>query len=235
MKKYLIVFIFFLLPTICSAYSFVQENSSRFNANGSINLGNPNSGDLIVVGFFDEASVTNASSVTDTDGDTFTKVVAITGANFYDEEIWYATGVAAGTADNISVNGLGTDKIDVSVAEYSGVTTLDTSNTTTSGANPSTLNLTTATNNELLYGFLVSGGVFPSSGTGFMGRSNTGSGFQAYYLPEDSNGAANTAGTNAVAYATGEGGEIAVAFKAGGGGGGGSIISKVIFFLFGNW
>ena len=198
-------------------YSYVQDTSGRGASPKSLTFGSNNTaGNLIVVGIAAEGGGTTVSSITDTQGNTYTQAGTALYSASNDIEVWFA--VAKSSAANTVTVTQTSGTIDVNIAEYSGVNTLDTSGGFTGGVSavvPS-VTLTTATNNELLYGFQGAAAVNYTAGSGFTGRSNSGNGFGIYYLAEDSNGNTNTAGSNTVTY-TGStesyGGMVGVAFK----------------------
>ena len=220
MKKILIAILIFFFPLIVlAAPAYVQDISGRGASPKALTFGsNTIAGNLIVVYMFTESnSDVLISTVTDSQGNTFHFINRGTAnATQFNTEEWYASNIIGG-ADTITITAASAVTIDANITEFSGVNTLDTSNGYTGGTpdnNPS-IALTTSVNNELLTGIIVSASGNPSAGSGFVGRTNTGNGFAAFYLPEDSNGTSNTAGSNPVTFtvtASFNGG-VAAAFK----------------------
>lgn len=210
----------FLPKTARAAISYVQDNSGRGASPKAVAFGsNTTAGNLIVVGIVTESAVA-VSTVADTQLNTYHSA-GVTGVmnNSTWVEVWYAYNTAGG-ADTVTVTDASAATPDVSIVEYSGVATatdpFDTAVALTGGAaaNPS-VTLTTAQNNELLFGVVGSPSASDSAGSGFTARTSTGSGANIFWLPEDSSGNTNTAGSNVVGFTTTSffNGMVGAAFK----------------------
>jgi hypothetical protein len=136
-------------------------------------------GNLIVVGISDyTGGATNVSSVTDSKGNTYTRVTGISGAGAGTTiELWYSYNVTGGASLTVTVNFAITQRSAVVAQEFSGVSTVspldqsssyllsaNSSLTYTSAATP-----TTTTANQLVVALVcdTSGGNTYTAGTGY--------------------------------------------------------------------
>ncbi len=196
------------LPKMPAA--FVQGTSGRGVSPKSVSFGtNTIAGNLIVVGIVVDG---NAAILSVVDGvNTYTRVDQILSVTGQTMQVWFAPNIAGGPV-TVTVT-FSAFTINFSINEYSGVSAVDAhANSTNIGVDPS-IPLTTSQNNELLFGLINSPSSNPSAGTGFTGRSNTGTGANTFYLPEDN--VTNTAGSNLIQFVCGTifNGMIVVAFK----------------------
>ena len=155
----------------------------------AVNLTSTNAGDLIVLGLFVLDS-TSVSSVTDTQGNTYTLIGSPQTWSPYHfvERLYYAKNIKGG-ANTTTVTLSGSKYMEVHLYDYSG---LDTSSPLDASATPQTGTsvtgtsgtLTTSNANDLLFGFFHSdNNVTSTAGSGFTGRTLSGDG--GYPLAED--------------------------------------------------
>jgi RHS repeat-associated protein len=168
--------------------SYVTGNMNACTATScAVNLSGTGAGNLIVLGLFVGDSTT-VSSVTDTQGNTYTLISSSTWSpSGYVEKLYYAKNIAGG-ADTITVTLSGSKYMELHAYDYSGLDTsspLDTYSTNTglSVTTGTSGNLTTTNANDLLFGFFHSdNGVTNTAGTGYTPRTFSGDG---YPLGED--------------------------------------------------
>jgi RHS repeat-associated protein len=189
-----------------------------------------NAGDLIVLGLF-VGNSTSVSSVTDTQGNTYTLIDSSPWSSHnYVERLYYAKNIQGG-ADTITVALSGSEYMELHAYDYSGLdpsSPLDVSATPQTGTSVTTGTsgtLTTTNANDLLFAFFHSDNdVTNTAGAGFIGRTPPG---DSCPLGEDRD-VTSTGSYSATMSFSGTADYVAffVAFKAisiGGGGSGPSI------------
>jgi hypothetical protein len=168
-----------LTLTVSSAsagIAFVQANAGTVSSASSESLAfssNTNASDIILVGF-DFASGPSVSSVTDTQGNTFTEVGSqLTTPGGSDSRVYYAKNIKGG-ADTVKVTLSGSASvIKEQVIEYSGVSTttpIDVQSGNTGSAGSAYSGGTTTVADDWIFGFLASDGT-GSAASGFNSRS----------------------------------------------------------------
>ena len=227
-KIFLIGLALSLLSNAYANPAYVQDGSARgpVNSGGRPFLTGTTSGNMLVVGVVTE-SLATITSVSDSAylNLTWNYAGSVLYGGSYDMEIWYARNNVGGTDQVVFTTSGGNITVDADLAEYSGIDTFDvfasSANTTSANSVP----ITTTHSNELIYGVMVHAAVNMTAGTGFTARSNTGTGFQVYYLPEDSSGNTVNSGLNYINYTDSSGGGAVVGasfYKSGGAAAGGS-------------
>ena len=213
--------------------SYVTGNVNACAATScAVNLTGTNAGDLIVLDLFVLDS-TSVSSVTDTQGNTYTLIGSPQTWSPYHfvERLYYAKNIKGG-GNTTTVTLSGSKYMEVHLYDYSG---LDTSSPLDASATPQTGTsvtgtsgtLTTSNANDLLFGFFHSdNNVTNTAGSGFTGRTLSAEG--GYPLAEDkyvtsANSYSATMGFSGSADYVG----FLVAFKAASSGGGSTRISGV--------
>jgi IPT/TIG domain len=215
------------------APAFVTGNVNACNATScAVSLTNTNAGDVIVLGLFVLDS-TAVSSVTDTQGNSYTPIGSQTWSSHgFVEKLYYAKNIKGG-ANTTTVTLAGSKYMEVHLYDYSGLDTsspLDASAPVQTGTSTSAISgtLTTTNANDLLVAFFHSdNGVNNIAGSGFTPRTFA---LDGYPLAEDKN--VTVAGSYSAAMNfTGNADYVAffVAFKAasGTGGGGSPSISNL--------
>jgi hypothetical protein len=163
--------------------AFVQANSVSFD-NGrrstvDVPLNEPiGAADLIVVavGWYDTTN--DATSVTDTNGNTYVRAVGPTvlpGSNATAQSIFFAAGVKAAPTNVVTATFSGqADSPDVRVVEYSGLAPKNPLDATAAAmgkdSNAASGTATTHFARELLFGAAVTQGDFNTAGSGFTVR-----------------------------------------------------------------
>jgi hypothetical protein len=190
-------------PRAAGALAFVQQTSGR-TFGGSLALTPPqvvSTGDRLIVqvGIWSSGNAT-ARSVTDTAGNTWTRLASTVATDHTELSTWTAPVVSGGgTRPTISVTATGSADIGASVLDYSGVSTaagvgvLDVSKaatgTTGTAATTVATGATTATTAgpELALGFYVDSGFGDSvtAGTGWTSRVNVSPTGDMEFVAED--------------------------------------------------
>ena len=166
-----------------NAQTFTTNNPGNGNAKNctamscAVNLTSTNAGDLIVLGLFVLDS-TSVSSVTDTQGNTYTLIGSPQTWSPYHfvERLYYAKNIKGG-ANTTTVTLSGSKYMEVHLYDYSGLDTtspLDASATPQTGTSVTGTSgtLTTSNANDLLFGFFHSdNNVTNTAGAGFTGRT----------------------------------------------------------------
>jgi uncharacterized protein (TIGR03437 family) len=166
--------------------TFVQSTStgpSNAQTASKAFPGSVTAGDLIIAGVFVDPSATNAS-VTDTMGDTFTRVSHLTVAGDHDADVFVSTAVASGV-DTITINaGSGKTVYALSIHEYRGVTTTLDASIAAQGSSkaPASGNLTTIAPSDLIF-------VWFTNGNNFSGENFTA--LNAAYTKREMSGSGN--------------------------------------------
>ncbi len=177
-----------------NAQTFTTNNPGNENGNTctatscAVSLTSTNAGDLIVLGLFVLDS-TSVSSVTDTQGNTYTLIGSPQTWSPYHfvERLYYAKNIKGG-ANTTTVALSGSKYMEVRLYDYSG---LDSSSPLDASATPQTGTsvtgtsgtLTTSNANDLLFGFFHSDNkVTNTAGAGFTGRTLS---VDGYPLAED--------------------------------------------------
>ena len=175
--------------SLSGAPAYVTGNVNACSATScAASLTGTNAGDLIVVGLFVLDS-TSVSSVTDTQGNTYTLIGSPQTWSLHNfvERLYYAKNIKGG-ADTTTVVLSGSKYMEVRLYDYSGLSTsspLDTSATPQTGTSVTGTSgsLTTGNANDLLFGFFHSdNSVTNTPGSGFTGRTFPG---DSYPLAED--------------------------------------------------
>jgi hypothetical protein len=156
--------------------AFVQANAGMASSASSEALAfgsNTTASDIILVGF-DFASGASFSSISDTQGNTFTEVGSqLTTPAGSGSRLYYAKNIKGG-ADTVTVRtAASTSSIKVQVVEYAGVSTtnpIDIQAGNTGSAGSASAGGQTTVANDLIFGFLASDGT-GSAGSGFNSRS----------------------------------------------------------------
>ena len=163
--------------------AYVTGNVNACSATScAVSLTGTNAGDLIVVGLFVLDS-TSVSSVTDTQGNTYTLIGSPQTWSLHNfvERLYYAKNIKGG-ADTTTVVLSGSKYMEVRLYDYSGLdpsSPLDISATPQTGTSVTGASgsLTTGNANDLLFGFFHSDdGVTNAAGSGFTGRTFPGDG-----------------------------------------------------------
>ena len=181
---------FFTVATLSAAPAYVTGNVNACAATScAVNLTGTNAGDLIVLDMFVLDS-TSVSSVTDTQGNTYTLIGSPQTWSPYHfvERLYYAKNIKGG-ANTTTVTLSGSKYMEVHLYDYSGLDTvspLDASATPQTGTSVTGTSgtLTTSNANDLLFGFFHSdNNVTNTAGSGFTGRTFSAEG--GYPLAED--------------------------------------------------
>lgn len=151
------------------AIAYVQSKTER-NTNPAFtsSVGNTN---LIVVPVLIETDAETVSSVTDNKSNTYSQACAITRTGATRLEIWYAQNVTGGSSFTITVNVTGGHKC-ISIHEYSGVATSNAFDAQATALSTDSGNVTTAVDDELLFGFGDRFTTVGASGSGYTQREN---------------------------------------------------------------
>ena len=161
--------------------SFVQANSGPStiqSSNSSVAVsylipqtaGNLN---VVVVGWGDTTS--SISSITDTQGNTYTPAVGPTSTTGLQQSIYYAKNTIGGSNKVTVTFNQAAAYPDVRVLEYSGADTTNPLDVTAAGTGTGTTaansgSATTASSNELIFGAGTTGTAFSAAGSGFTSR-----------------------------------------------------------------
>lgn len=194
MKKYLLLFLSIaFLGFVSVAYAapaFVQATSTNSGSTSKVSStatfgSNTTAGNLIVVGFGYVSNTVNASSVTDSQGNVFTKAIGPTrqSAIPWSNYIYYATSTAGGTKDVVNVRLSATAAFfRVFVHEFSGANTLDVigSSTGTSG-NLATAAVITTQLQEAVLGMGISNSGGNATGTNYIQATRDSTGEMTEY------------------------------------------------------
>jgi hypothetical protein len=133
----------------------------------------PNSqaaGDLNVVAIGWNDTAANITSVSDSRGNVYRVAAPLSRGNGESQAIYYAPNVVAG-ADTVTVTfSTGASYVDLRVAEYAGVSTLDTAASATGNGGNASAWVATSAPNELVVGAVVCGNVISGAGAGFTAR-----------------------------------------------------------------
>ena len=176
-----------------AAIAFVQVNAasgSSTNTESVAFTSNTTAGDLILVG--SDFSSGSISSVTDTQGNTFTQVgSALHNPNGHYAVLFYAANIKGG-ADTVTAKiSASASFLQVYLTEYSGVATsspLDVqAGAVGTGSTVSSGSATTTVADDLIFGYMDSGGT-GSTGSGFTQRS----GFSGNVIEDEIAGAAGS-------------------------------------------
>jgi hypothetical protein len=165
------------LPPPPSGISFVQVNSATATSGSSIAVTYSNgqiAGDLNVVAVMSGDTTSSISSVTDSNGNTYTRAVGPTTTTGLQQSIYYAKNIAGGS-NTVTVKFNQTASYpNVNALEYSGLDTanpLDVSAAASgSGTAASSGSATTTSVNELIVGAGNPSGVFTAPGSLFSNR-----------------------------------------------------------------
>ena len=166
--------------TYTSAISFVQVSSGpstiqSSNSSVAVPYGKAQTaGDLniVVVGWGDSSST--ISSVTDSQGNTYSLAVGPTSISNLQQSIYYAKNIAGGN-DTVAVTFNQTVAYpDIRILEYSGLDTISPLNVTAaaagSGTSASSGSANTTAPNELIFGAGTCANEFSGPGSGFTNR-----------------------------------------------------------------
>jgi unsaturated rhamnogalacturonyl hydrolase len=217
----------FSIATLSAAPAYVTGNALGCTGiSCTASLTGTNHGDLIVLGVF-VLNSTSVSSVTDSQGNTFTLLFGPTtwgGSHNYVERLYYAKNVAGG-ADDITVTLSASKYLELHAYDYSGLdpsSPVDASATpaTGTGASGTSGSLTTTNANDLLFALFHSDNdVNNAAGAGYTLRPDG--------LGEDRN-VTSTGSYSATMSFSGSADYVAylVAFKAASSGGGGPTCAQ---------
>lgn len=226
--KLLFVAVIFLVPAVSilsATPAYVTGDTNSCTATScTANLAATNARDTIILGVF-VVNSTSVSSVTDSQGNTFTLINSQTwSSNNFVERLYYAKNIAGG-ADTITLTLAASAYMELHSYDYSGLdpsSPVDVSATpaTGTGTSGTSGSLTTTNANDLLFAFFHSDNdVTDTAGTGFTGRTPTGDDTP---LGEDEN--VSSTGTYSATMSFSGGADYVaflVAFKAASSGGGG--------------
>jgi hypothetical protein len=169
-----------------AAVNFVQSNvrnAGPSSIQNSVTSSVTNAGDLLVVAVaWDQQSAT-ISSITDTQGNTYTSAIGPTDWNGTSEraQLFYAKNILGGANTvTVKLSAAANNYFEVNVIEYSGADTgspLDaTSVATGTGTSLDSGSHSTSSGNELIFGYGNSGTANIIEGAGFIGRTRLGGG-----------------------------------------------------------
>ena len=165
------------LPPPPSGINFVQSNSATANSGTSIAIPYNSlqiAGDLNVVAVMSGDTTSSISSVTDSNGNTYTRAVGPTTTTGLQQSIYYAKNIAGGSNTVTVKFNQSASYPNVNVTEYNGLNTsnpLDVSAAATgSGTTASSGSATTTSANELIVGAGNTSGHFTAAGSGFSNR-----------------------------------------------------------------
>jgi len=160
--------------------SFVQGNSGpstiqSSNSSVAVSYLNPQTAgnlNIVVVGWGDTTS--SISSITDTQGNTYTPAVGPTSTTGLQQSIYYAKNTIGGSNKVTVTFNQAAAYPDVRVLEYSGADTTNPLDVTAAGTGTGTAansgSATTASSNELIFGAGTTGTAFSAAGSGFTSR-----------------------------------------------------------------
>jgi len=160
--------------------SFVQANSGpstiqSSNSSVAVSYLNPQTAgnlNIVVVGWGDTTS--SISSITDTQGNTYTPAVGPTSTTGLQQSIYYAKNTIGGSNKVTVTFNQAAAYPDVRVLEYSGADTTNPLDVTAAGTGAGTAansgSATTASSNELIFGAGTTGTAFSAAGSGFTSR-----------------------------------------------------------------
>ena len=161
--------------------SFVQANSGpstiqSSNSSVAVSYLNPQTAgnlNIVVVGWGDTTS--SISSITDTQGNTYTPAVGPTSTTGLQQSIYYAKNTIGGSNKVTVTFNQAAAYPDVRVLEYSGADTTNPLDVTAAGTGTGTTaansgSATTASSNELIFGAGTTGTAFSAAGSGFTSR-----------------------------------------------------------------
>ncbi len=161
---------------LAQAHPTANSNTvSTANFSGSVATG-----DMIVVWLWYNSNTQSVTSITDTKGNSYTKIIGPTTGTgnmaTWRQELWYAKNVTGGSSFKVTATFSGTFNAEkaISAHEYSGADTVAPLDGSSSGvgssANATTPAVTTTASNELIFGATVLGNA--TAGSGFTGRSS---------------------------------------------------------------
>jgi hypothetical protein len=176
----------FAIPAKCQTYTYTPGTANACTVSpctGSISTSKP--GDTFIVGVM-MGSPTATAAVTDTQGNTFSKIVSSPwgASGQFGEALFIATN-AKGGSDTFSV-AANTGYIEVHPYGYTGLVGIDVTGTAVTAigaASATTSPVVTQNSIDMIFAYVHSdSGAVNTPGTGFTGRSHTG---PTYYLAED--------------------------------------------------
>ena len=165
------------LPPPPSGINFVQVNSAMATSGSSIEINYNNgqiAGDLNVVAVMSGDTTSSISSVTDSNGNTYTRAVGPTTTTGLQQSIYYAKNIVGGSNTVTVKFNPSASYPNVNVTEYNGLNTSNPLDVTAaasgSGTSASSGSATTTSVNELIVGAGNPSGLFIAPGSAFSNR-----------------------------------------------------------------
>ena len=165
------------LPPPPSGINFVQSNSATANSGTSIAIPYTSlqvAGNLNVVAVMSGDTTSSISSITDSNGNTYTRAVGPTTTTGLQQSIYYAKNIVGGSNTVTVKFNSSASSPNVNVLEYNGLSTSNPLDVTAAASGSGTIassgSATTTSVNELIVGAGNPSGLFTAPGSGFSNR-----------------------------------------------------------------